>query len=681
MMMNVARLGLITVGIVSALAIGTSSSLAKPADQPAPQPAPITNSLGMTLVRIEPGTFDMGAEQGDWDERPVHAVTISSPFHISATEVTNAQFEQFAPAHRQLRGKLGFSKDDDEAVVFVSWEDAQAFCRWLSEKEGRPYRLPTEAEWEYACRAGTTTPYATGDALPAEFQKNVGESWFPGDRTDHDVVPLHVGKTTPNAWGLFDMHGNVEEWCADWYGPYVSGPQADPVGRIDGDFRVTRGGSHSTDLAFLRSANRAGTLPGDRSWLIGFRIVQGAAPATEPLPLPEVSAYAQNVRQQVPSDILSGPDASAPYFAGPRVYVHAPEPATCPVFNRHNHCPAIVNCPNGDLLAIWYTCHDEPGRELGIVASRLPYGTDQWQPASPFWDAPDRNDHASALWVDEQGTLYHFNGLSAAATWGSLATIVRTSTDNGATWSKARLIMPEHGLHHMPIESIIRTRSGAILVPCDAVTGGDGGSAMLVSRDDGETWSDPGEGRLAPRFEAGVSGAWIAGIHAGFVELVDGGILAFGRGNSIGGRMPQSVTDDLGQNWTYSASPFAPLGSGQRLVVLRLHEGPILLCSFAKEVHFRDAAGNDRVGSGLFAALSDDEGKAWQVPRLITDDGPDREVDGGGNTGRFTLGANSAEPRGYMSICQAANGVIHLISSKQHYEFNLAWLRSQPPAR
>ena len=204
---------------------------------------------------------------------------------------------------------------------------------------------------------------------------------------------------------------------------------------------------------------------------------------------------------------------------------------------------------------------------------------------------------------------------------------------------------------------------------------------MLVSRDDGETWSDPGEGRLAPRFEAGVSGAWIAGIHAGFVELVDGGILAFGRGNSIGGRMPQSVTDDLGQNWTYSASPFAPLGSGQRLVVLRLHEGPILLCSFAKEVHFRDAAGNDRVGSGLFAALSDDEGKAWQVPRLITDDGPDREVDGGGNTGRFTLGANSAEPRGYMSICQAANGVIHLISSKQHYEFNLAWLRSQPPAR
>ena len=193
----------------------------------------------------------------------------------------------------------------------------------------------------------------------------------------------------------------------------------------------------------------------------------------------------------------------------------------------------MVNCPNGDLLAIWYTCRDEPGRELAIVASRLPYGGAEWQPASSFWDAPDRNDHAPALWVDEQGTIYHFNGLSAAATWGSLATVMRTSHDNGVTWSKARLIMPEHGLHHMPIESVIRTREGAILVPCDAVTGGDGGSAVLVSRDEGQTWRDPGEGQPAPQFAEGATGAWIAGIHAGFVQLANGDIMAFGRGNSI----------------------------------------------------------------------------------------------------------------------------------------------------
>ena len=112
---------------------------------------------------------------------------------------------------------------------------------------------------------------------------------------------------------------------------------------------------------------------------------------------------------------------------------------------------------------------------------------------------------------------------------------------------------------------------------------------------------------------------------------------------------------------------------------MRLQEGPILFCSFGRQVHFRDAGGRDRVGSGLFAALSDDEGQSWQVQRLITDDGPPRELEGGGNTGRFTLSATSAEPRGYLSICQAANGVIHLISSKQHYAFNLAWLRTPPP--
>ena len=129
------------------------------------------------------------------------------------------------------------------------------------------------------------------------------------------------------------------------------------------------------------------------------------------------------MRQEIPADLTSGPDPTQPYFSGPRLFVREPSPTDCPVFNRHNHCPALVNCPNGDLLAIWYTCHDEPGRELGIVASRLPYGAEEWQVASDFWDAPDRNDHAPALWVDAQGTIYHFNGLSAAATWGNLATV------------------------------------------------------------------------------------------------------------------------------------------------------------------------------------------------------------------------------------------------------------------
>ncbi len=637
---------------------------------------PFTNSLGMRMMPIASGSFVRGSDEGTWDERPVHAVTISRPFYVSETEVTNAQYEQFRAEHRQVRGKLGFSVEDDEAVVFVTWHDAVAFCRWLSEREGRDYRLPTEAEWEYVCRAGTTTAYHTGDTLPEAYLRNPGDSWYPDGRTPHGVVSLRVGQTPPNAWGVCDMHGNVEEWCLDWYGPYEAGRQVDPVGRVAGDFRVTRGGSHSTRPEFLRASNRAGTLPADSSWLIGFRVVQGGPVETTPLPVPALPLYARDVRQDVPADLTSGPDPSRPYFDGPRVYVREPAAEDCPVFNRHNHCPALVNCPNGDLLAIWYTCYEEPGRELGIVASRLPYGAEEWQVASTFWDAPDRNDHAPALWVDEQGTLYHFNGLSAAATWGNLATVLRTSTDNGATWSAARLIMPEHGLHHMPVESVIRTREGAILVPCDAVTGGDGGTAVLISRDNGQTWADPGEGRPAPVFQAGATGAWIAGIHAGVVQLADGRLLALGRGDSIEERMPLSLSDNLGESWTYQASPFAPLSGGQRLALLRLREGPILCCSFSRHVPFRDAAGTAQVGAGLFAALSHDEGQSWEIKRLITDGGPARELDGGGNTGRFTLSATSAEPRGYLSICQAANGVIHLISSKQHYAFNLAWLNA-----
>jgi formylglycine-generating enzyme required for sulfatase activity len=641
---------------------------------------PVINSIGIKLVKIQPSSFVMGSADGDWDERPMHEVTISEAFWMGATEVTNAQYEQFDPQHKQLRGKLGFSRDDDEAVVFVSWEHATAFCKWLGEREGKPYRLPTEAEWEFACRAGTTTRYHTGENLPEVFHKNVGISWFPGRQSEKDVVPVHVAKTPANPWGLYDLHGNVEEWCLDWYGPYAAAAQTDPAGCADGQFRVTRGGSHSTTLEFLRSANRSGTLPEDASWLIGFRVVQAPLPLTRPVPAPPAPLYARNVSQEIPTDLAAGPDPSRPYFQGPRQYVKQPPAEDCPVFQRHNHCPAIVNCPNGDLLAIWYTCKTEPGRELGIVASRLRYGEDEWQVASDFWDAPDRNDHASALWVDEKGTLYHFNGLSAAATWGSLATILRTSADNGASWSKARLIMPEHGLHHMPIESVLRTREGAILVPCDAVPGGAGGSAMLVSRDDGRTWVDPSEGRPEPDFSAGATGAWIAGIHAGFVQLADGKLLAFGRGNNIDGRMPRSVSDDLGNNWTYRASPFPPIGGGQRLVILRLQEGPILFCSFGREVRFKNAAGNEQIGSGLFAALSTDEGRSWAIKRLVSDDGPPRTVDGGGNTGPFTLSATSAELRGYLSICQAADGVIHLISSKQHYAFNLAWLTTPPPA-
>jgi len=662
-----------------------------------PKEKEFTNSIGMKFVRIEPGTFKMGFEggqlneeilsatehggrdirlslfgkEGDYDEKPAHKVTISKPFYMGIYEVTNSQYEQFDRLHIHLRGKRGFSIDNDEAVVFVSWNEAQAFCKWLSKKEGLPYRLPTEAEWEYACRAGTTTRFWTGNTLPSEFIKNPDNSWYPDPRRGRgreEVVPLYVGKTPPNRWGLYDMHGNVEEWCNDWYGPYEADHQIDPVGRVDGNFKVARGGSHGTVAYYLRSANRMGTLPQDKSFVIGFRVVIAEMPDATPLPTLPKQRYQLNVAQEIPANITKGPNPDKPYFRGPRNYVKIAEGSVGPLFARHNHDPAIVECPNGDLLAIWYTCVSERGRELGVAASRLRHGADEWEPASPFWDTPDRNDHAPAMWYDGDRTIYHFNGLSSAATWGPLAIVMRTSIDNGVTWSRARLIEPEHQRRNQVVESVFRTREGYIIVPCDASPSSSGGTAIHISEDNGLTWYDPG--------------GTIAGIHAGVAQLDDGRLIAFGRGDNINDQMPKSISDDMGKSWSYSPSGFPPVGGGQRLVLIKLHEGPLFLGALANgkpAVMVTDESGKKREVRGFFGAVSYDGGQTWPYIRLITDDGPDREFKT--TDGRsFTMGLNSAEPKGYFSVCQARNGLIHLISSWNHYAFNLKWLETPPPA-
>jgi len=637
-----------------------------------------TNSIGMKFVRIEPGSFMMGsAEGGDFDERPVHKVNITKPFFMAVTEVTNAQYEQFDLSHKSMRGKYNLSKDSNQSVIYVSWNEAVQFCQWLSNKENLPYRLPTEAEWEYACRAGTSTKYYTGDELPEIYHKHQDREAFP------KFVDLTVGKTPANLWGLYDMHGNVEEWCYDCYGPYVETEQTDPVGAFDGDFKVTRGGSHNTDVRYLRSANRQGTLPEDKHWLIGFRVVIGEMmppPPISPPPVQTSALWAQNVTQKI-HNWSDGPDPQKPYFEGPKNYVKIPEGSKGPLWSRHNHQPAITACPNGDLLAIWYSTTSEKGRNLMVAASRLRYGSKEWEPAAPFWDAPDRNDHGSSLlWNHRDNTIYHFNGLSVGATWANLALIMRKSTNNGASWSKARIIHPIHSYRHQVIAGPFITKEGYIIVTCDAVPGGDGGSAIHISRDGGNTWIDPGEGRGEPKFEAGKTGAWIAGIHTGCTQLRDGSLLAFGRGNSINGKMPKSISTDMGTNWTYSASDFNGIGGGQRLVLLRLQEGPLFFASFANDMIITDAAGQFREVNGLFGALSFDEGKTWPVRRLITDDGPThkaRTTDGDD----FTMSPTTAEPRGYMAGTQAPDGVIHLISSWNHYAFNIAWLKRPMPAQ
>jgi len=589
----------------------------------------VINSVGMEFVSISAGGFQMGSTNGDWDEVPVHNVTISEPFYMSTYEVTNAQYEQFDPNHA-LVDHRGFTHGPNEAVIFVSWEDANAFCTWLSDQEGLPYRLPTEAEWEYACRAGTTTEYYTGSTCDAD--KNQVNTIGPNPQD------LSIGNDTANAFGLYDMHGNVEEWCMDWYGPYDSNSRTDPLQLNDTSVKVSRGGSHSTPVYFLRSANRMGAVPQDNHWLIGFRIVLGELPAVEPLPEPPLTQFQSNVSQTIPPDINDGPDPDVPYLVGPKTYVKIPpELDGGPLYSNHNHVPGIVECPNGDLMTVWYSTIGESDRLLNVAASRLRYGQDEWEDASLFWNNPDRNDHAPQVWLDEDtGTLYHFNGLADAYSWSYLSTVMRTSTDNGVTWSKPRLIMPEHLYRHMPIESVFRASNGDIILPCDAVPGGAGGTAIWISFDDNLTWYDPGAGQPAPSFVDGGTGAWIAGIHAGVAEITGAKLLAFGRGDSINGMMPRSVSSDWGYNWTYSASQFPPIGGGKRLALIRLKEGPLFFASFGAE--------------GLFCTVSYNDGLTWTQQKVLGDSG------------------------GYLSVHQGKNNIIHLITSRVHYQMNLKYL-------
>jgi formylglycine-generating enzyme required for sulfatase activity len=634
-----------------------------------------TNSLGMDMVPVAAGEFIMGSRgealpesvtprahlrHGDVDERPAHRVTLSAGFHLSATEVTNAQYEAFDPSHRELRGKLGFSTGDDEAVVFVTWDQARRFCEWLAEREGLPYRLPTEAEWEHACRAGTATPYWTGAAWPEAYGKNQRRSWYPDPArsSEDEVVELRVGQTPANPWGLLDMHGNVEEWCADWYAPYPVGDRVDPVGPDDGEFRVTRGGSHSTEAYYLRSANRMGALPGERSWYIGFRVALGEPAGRRAAPTIGLPLHQRDVAQ---ATRRPAPTPDEPWFAPPLKYVHIPSGSQGPLWSHHNHVPAVVECPNGDLLAAWYSCVEESGRETSVVASRLRLGADEWEPAELMWDAPDRTEESNAFYRAGDGTLFQWICLSAAATWGNCVIVQRTSTDNGATWSPGRIITPDHGLRHMPIDGVIQHSSGAIVIPCDAVTGGHGGTALQVSTDGGETWSDPG-GKAA-------------GIHAGIVETDGGRILALGRGDDIDGHMPLSLTGDLGATWEYRASPFPPIRGGQRLALIRLAEGPLFFASFADEIVVPGPQGDMIAASGLFAALSYDEGESWTIARLISDESGDEHETTDGAT--FTMSTTSAEPRGYLTAIQDRGSTIHLLSSRQHYRFNLPWLEER----
>ena len=223
-----------------------------------------TNSIGMEFIRIPAGTFMMGspdsATEAFDNEKPAHRVTISQPFYLGKYPVTQAQWE-VVMGNNPSR----FKGNPNLPVESVSWNDVPAFMRKLNEREGgRAYRLPTEAEWEYACRAGTTTIYSFGNDAA-----QLGDYAWYNENSGGETHP--VGEKQPNPWGLYDMHGNVWEWVQDWYSPYTAEAVTDPIGPATGAARVIRGGGWVSSARFARSAYRVWRPPGYRHDDLGFR--------------------------------------------------------------------------------------------------------------------------------------------------------------------------------------------------------------------------------------------------------------------------------------------------------------------------------------------------------------------------------------------------------------------------
>ena len=667
---------------------------------------PFTNSIGMKFVRIEPGTFTMGFDgkapgdalkpehtprkylkSGNYDESPRHKVTITKPFYISETEVTIEQFKQF---RRDFPGFIA-KRDGHPYVSGISWYAAVAFCQWLSAKEGSAiggYRLPTEAEWEYVCRAGMQTPFSSGQTPPA-----------------HE---------TPNPWDIKNMHTGVLEWCLDWHELYRDGPQTDPVGPKHGWTKVVRGGgldildkqtmsfyfgrdvgpySLGQNPFYSRSANRAAVPPsfapppreyqakqmacinpplppGPQSpspyrakglvagWhSIGFRVVQAPMPETKPYDS-ELPFFQRCVKQNSVG-ISKGPDPGKPYYRTRRIFPALSTEQMVNVgwkiglppglgTNRHNG--AVIALPNGDLLACYYNGFVESDPDLSIQLIRLRYGSNHWDIPSVWPDFLDGNDASPFIWNDG-GTIWL--GWGCLHLTGGYPFQWTTSKDNGATWGQIQFpIFDSHPGGYgrrQPINAAFRGPDDTIYVAFD---GWGPTSGLWASRNNGNTWFDTG-GR-------------ILGLHATFVLLDDNSILAYGtRNRTIDGFCPKNVSTDWGKTWQVSRSPMPGQGGGRNPIMLKLASGRLL---YVSDFHrARDPNVKGFAGGGAYVGLSEDKGQTWRIRKLV-----------GGQT--YDENGKPVEARtvGYVGAAQSANGIIHLVTSRNnpdlHIELNEAWI-------
>ncbi|WP_438479718.1 SUMF1/EgtB/PvdO family nonheme iron enzyme [Oleiharenicola lentus] len=666
-------------------------ALLMPAAVIAAPPAAFTNSVGIKMIPVAAGSFTMGetnrtpvklngpgfSPQGDWDEQNVHPVHLTQPFFISEIPVTQAAFRQFRAEETAVDFFAPY-------VAGVSWDDAMAFCAWLSKKEGKTYRLPTEAEWEYAARGGTASLFWSGKLPPA--------------------------RDAANAFGLRELGAGLPEWCLDWHGQYPWSDQTDPVGPASGVGRVVRGAgielrephkkpelerprlgftpTHwlAPGAYYARSANRASMLPQARSkpgtlnHYIGFRIVQADLPATAPLPTEPTFAFEAIL--QTTDAAQHGPRPDQPYFrARPMLPIPAENDLNGgaasaglhPGVMAHVHSGGIVVMPNGDVVQISFTAsrrltENQPNTRM--IISRLRRGTAEWDMPELFCDLADIPEMAALLWND--GGRVWFIGGGSYNFYGDLCFKYATTTDSGATWSPLTLphITAKNAyIENQPTNSMFRAGPrGTLYFSND---GKEASSMLWASEDEGKTWFDTG-GRTAGR-------------HTTFVELKDGRILGMGgKSSDLDGFMPKVFSSDGGKTWSAPVKTVFPaMGGNQRPVILRLKSGRLFFASDFQQILKLNPPPATVTQHGAFVALSDDEGETWHIKRL--DLALPHEVTRIPQVTREWSGTipenfHDLGTIGYSAAVQAPNGVIHLLTSmnhpSQHFELNEAWILS-----
>ena len=612
----------------------------------------LKNSAGLSLIRIEPGIFIMGSDQGTWDKRPARNVTISQPFYISNDLVTIDQFRQF-------RAEAGYNEDHLPYITGISWYDAVEFCKWLTEKEGVVYRLPTEAEWEYVARqfAGST-----------------------GGKENRVEI----------------MSGDILEWCHDWYGEYPEGDSVDPSGPRSGHSRVVRGGPLDRDsefwgrprivagdplnrdsrAEFVTPTYRSSMAPGFMHYAydrynsfgqhnIGFRVVQA--------PFPQSVSYDNEPRypmlgiKQTNRHLDAGPDPEKPYFRKRYILPAPPETrfyadresieaaGLHPGLREHNHSPALVVSGNGDLLYMAYTSYDEYEAGVVLIGSRLRFGAEEWDMPDLHTGFAGVNNSTPLLW-NENGRLYLFFGSSGID--NAYPFHYKISDDNGATWSEVMFpyVKNEAKLEdwrRQPVSTVVRDLEGTMYVPTD----GDNGATILWATDDnGQTWYDT-HGRAYGR-------------HTVYAMLKDGGILGVGgKSTDIDGFMPKSVSYDKGRTWSVSKTPFPSQYGRHRPSLVRLKSGRLFMTG---DFHSRyaDKLPDDVPDWGCYVALSDDEGQTWHIKQLYGAGKHRWEAKHLGDSARVTVG--------YSVASQGNDGLIHIATSINrqaiHFSMNEAWI-------